>query len=379
MGVSVMNDQLDNRLQTLTYCNKVLWVGGLRLILAIAIGSSAIMPARAIYPPTIPSIASSALSGQELAARAEKKYKAGDKQGALEDLNQAIKLQPDLVEAYQDRGLVRLQLGDKRGALADFTQALKLKPDEVEVYNARGLIRHDLGDYQGASADFTQSLKLKSDSPGAYYHRGKARHQLGDKQGAIADYNQAINLKPDYDDAYNGRGLVRSDLGDKQGAIADYDQALKLHPNDAIVHYNRGVARAGVGGNDQGAMADLQKAAKLFQQQGDTSSYQDALKRIKELQSRSSGAAQGGNFNPAGNPDHSPQQDQYGSVFNSGVQALSGCYEGNDVFACSIVENSKTTLSNACSLYNDSYACSKYSSLRGYEMQHSRPAPSSTK
>ncbi|PLZ90022.1 hypothetical protein CEN44_11785 [Fischerella muscicola CCMEE 5323] len=72
-------------------------------------------------------------------------------------------------------------------------------------------------------------------------------------------------------------------MGDPKGAIADYNSAIKINPNFAQVYYNRGLARI-VTGDKQGGIADLQKTAQLFQQQGRTADYQKALKLIQELQ-----------------------------------------------------------------------------------------------
>ncbi|MBG1259638.1 tetratricopeptide repeat protein [Nostoc sp. BAE] len=59
-------------------------------------------------------------------------------------------------------------------------------------------------------------------------------------------------------------------------AIEDFNQAIKINPNLAEAYYNRGSVRFNLG-DKQGAIADLQKAADLFQQEGKTQDYQDAI------------------------------------------------------------------------------------------------------
>ncbi|TRU98479.1 MAG: tetratricopeptide repeat protein, partial [Microcystis wesenbergii Mw_QC_S_20081001_S30D] len=49
--------------------------------------------------------------------------------------------------------------GDKQGAIADYNQAIKLKPDYAYAYFIRGLAKYDLGDKQGAK-DFRQAAIL---------------------------------------------------------------------------------------------------------------------------------------------------------------------------------------------------------------------------
>ncbi|TFI53062.1 serine protease [Mastigocladus laminosus UU774] len=207
----------------------------------------------------------------------------GDKQGAIADYTSAIKINPNDDMAYNDRGVARAESGDKQGAIVDFNTAIKINPNDALAYNNRGLARSELGDKQGAITDYTSAIKINPNDALAYNNRGLARSELGDKQGAIADYNSAIKINPKYAYAYNNRGLARRKLGDKQGAIADFNTAIKINPNYDKAYGNRGIARAETG-DKQGGVADLQKAAELFQQQGNTELHQKTLELIRKYQ-----------------------------------------------------------------------------------------------
>ena len=63
----------------------------------------------------------------------------------------------------------------------------------------------------------------------------------------------------------------------------DYNQALRINPNYAHAYYNRGVARRD-SGDKPGAIQDFQKAADLYQQQGDKDSYEKAINFLRRLQ-----------------------------------------------------------------------------------------------
>ncbi|MDZ8186473.1 MAG: tetratricopeptide repeat protein [Nostoc sp. ChiSLP02] len=189
-------------------------------------------------------------------------YDLGDKQAAIEDYTQAIKINPDYANAFINRGLTHYDLGDKQAAIEDYNQAIKINPDHANAYINRGLTRSELGDKQAAIADYNQAITINPNDAVAYYNRGLARYDLGDKQAAITDYNQAIKINPDYANSFINRGLARSELGDNQGAIADYNQAIKIDPNYALAYFNRGVVRYDLG-DKQAAIEDYNQAIKI--------------------------------------------------------------------------------------------------------------------
>lgn len=137
-------------------------------------------------------------------------------------------------------------------------------------------------DYQGAIEDYTQAIELNSCFVEAYVKRAAARYKLGDARRALQDCNQALRINPDLAPAYYYQGRARYRLGYTQAAIEAYTQAIRLEADHAQAHYHRGLAN-----NDLKeialAIADLQKAAELFSEQGDRTGYwlaQDTLKTL---------------------------------------------------------------------------------------------------
>ncbi|MDJ0504026.1 MAG: tetratricopeptide repeat protein [Nostocales cyanobacterium LE14-WE12] len=190
------------------------------------------------------------------------KQNKGDNQGAIIAYNEAIRLNPNLAEAYNNRGIVRDELGDKPGAIDDYNLAIKFNPNLAQAYNNRGVVRKELGDKPGAIDDYNLAIKFNPNYAEPYNNRGVVRKELGDKPGAIDDYNLAIKFNPNYALAYNNRGIVRKDLGDKQGAIDDFNLAIKFNPNDAYAYYNRGIVRDELG-DKPGAIDDYNLAIKF--------------------------------------------------------------------------------------------------------------------
>ena len=67
----------------------------------------------------------------------------GDLDGALADENKAVEIDPNIAEAYYNRGFIKRAKGDLDGALADETKAIELNPSFAQAHYNRGLVRHD--------------------------------------------------------------------------------------------------------------------------------------------------------------------------------------------------------------------------------------------
>jgi serine/threonine-protein kinase len=208
-------------------------------------------------------------------------FNRGDYRGALADFNLALRLNPDLADAYLYRGIIRSEKADYLGAIQDYSQVLRINPNHAEAYSNRGLIRTLLGDRWGAMQDYNQALQFDSTYIQAYLNRSLMRVELQDYQGAIADCNEILNMNSysgkgsgvasetsdsftsDWQAlAYLNRGLAHFELEDYQTAMNDYNQALQINPNRADIYFNRGLSRIALG-EYQEAISDFNQALKL--------------------------------------------------------------------------------------------------------------------
>ncbi|MEG4806181.1 tetratricopeptide repeat protein [Microcoleus sp. F8-D3] len=116
------------------------------------------------------------------------------------------------------------------------------------------------------------------------FNSALAKSEAGDIQGAIADYTEAIRLNPNYAKAHNKLGIIRArNLKDYPAAKADFDRAIEINPNYGDAYYNRARVREFLE-DKPGAIADYHKAAELYQKDGNTNDYQDAIEHLEMLQ-----------------------------------------------------------------------------------------------
>ena len=257
------------------------------------------------------------LTASQLIKLGQQKLETGKVDGAIANFTHALRLEPNNADAYTARADARLD-DDAAGAFDDYTQALRIDSKNINAYSGRSFSKEQRFDYGGALQDLDQAIQLESDNSDFYLRRSKIRTVQEDYRGAIADATQAIRLVPESDASYatrcysRARGLndfkgaladcdkaiqlegksiigfssrcyVRANLGDKK-AIEDCDRALtlELDPESSDIYENRGLAHAALG-NKKAALADLQKAAEIFKQRGDTASQQRVEKEIAKL------------------------------------------------------------------------------------------------
>jgi tetratricopeptide (TPR) repeat protein/predicted aspartyl protease len=184
---------------------------------------------------------------------------------ALANLNSALHLKPDHLDALVLRARLELAEGHKPAAVADLDAADKLaaKQDDVRLnlalgYEAAGQLAASIFQYDLWIAAHDDDYRI----PNARNGRCWSRALLGqDLDKALSDCNAALRMthSPAFLDS---RGLVFLRRGELDRAIRDYDESLKLNPRTAWSFYGRGLAEQRKGMKAQ-ADADIAAAIAL--------------------------------------------------------------------------------------------------------------------
>ena len=159
----------------------------------------------------------------DIAIKTEKNY-----QQALDDMNEAIKLQPHYAGFFINRAFLRYRLDDYFGAMADYDYAIQLDPfNEVALFN-RGLLRAEVHDNNKAIEDFSKVLSLNCNDHRALYNRAMLYRDIHDYKNALADINQVIEAYPTFAGAYFLRYEINRESGNLSRAEKDYNKSMAL-------------------------------------------------------------------------------------------------------------------------------------------------------
>jgi tetratricopeptide (TPR) repeat protein len=188
---------------------------------------------------------------------------AGKPIQAISLFTQLIRIDPRDAFSYMNRATVRIAIGETEAGLDDFNTALSIQPDLVEAWYNRGnaALLH-LHHFEGAIVDFNEAIRLKSDFAPAYCSRGLAKLALGQYDGALADYDSGIQRDPKQAFCHFNRANLYLISGEYQKAIVDFTAALGNKSSDAIALSRRGQAYEGLGQSEQ-ALADYRAALEL--------------------------------------------------------------------------------------------------------------------
>ncbi len=159
--------------------------------------------------------------------RADKKKKAAKKKPVARKPNKDVDWNQKAQILWKDGKYTK---PDK--ALKHLDNFVNLNPKSPEAYNNRGVARLNLKKYEDAIEDFDKAINLNPEHAMAYQNRANAYYELNDYKNALADYGRALELKPNYARAYVNRGLVHYQMDRVDNACGDFRKACDLDDCD---------------------------------------------------------------------------------------------------------------------------------------------------
>lgn len=154
----------------------------------------------------------------------------GDYDGALEQLESALELDPLNVEAYHNRAVIHERQGHPDLAIADYNTALRYAPDYEPSRAA--LLR-----LTGNASANTPSSDAEQQA-GFLAEKASQAARRGDYETALTLLDHAESMAPQYSLVFQYRSNVAYLMGDRETAIEALERALELEPDNALFREN---------------------------------------------------------------------------------------------------------------------------------------------
>jgi type IV pilus assembly protein PilF len=149
----------------------------------------------------------------------------------------------------QKRAMIRLQLAvgyyeqrQMEVALDEVKQALQVDPNFADAYSVRGLIYMDIGQKQLAEESFLRAIKLSPRHPDFNNNYGWFLCQNGRERQSISYFEAALQ-NPAYQSpakALNNAGICSLKMKDNVAAERYLSEAFKFEPTNAATSVNLG-------------------------------------------------------------------------------------------------------------------------------------------
>ncbi len=117
---------------------------------------------------------------------------------ALEELRQALAINPNYAAAYSLLGVLYMDMGDKARADESFQRALRIAPNDSEINNNYGWFLCQNGGERKSVEYFTRAIRnpLYQTPAKPLHNAGICLRRVGDLEGAEAYFQRAFQVDP---------------------------------------------------------------------------------------------------------------------------------------------------------------------------------------
>ncbi len=143
----------------------------------------------------------------DLARRGTLYRKLGQLSLALKDIQDALEIESNYVDAYWQRHLIYLTQNKKTEALQDLTTILKLNRTHGGAYLSSGDLCAEKNEVALAISHYTNAIKYDPNNYDAYYKRARLYEIRGDVRMAMDDYLTTSKLNPKIHEAWFKHGM----------------------------------------------------------------------------------------------------------------------------------------------------------------------------
>lgn len=131
----------------------------------------------------------------ELFTDAQFKFMDEEFEDSIELFTKVIELDKGFAKAWQARAIAHLRVDDKEKALADIDEAIRLEPENHRFHYHKGAILFKYELLDEAVESLSRAIDLAPDYGPAYLLRSEVFDRLGEEEASAADFNKADVLR----------------------------------------------------------------------------------------------------------------------------------------------------------------------------------------
>ena len=183
------------------------------------------------------------VSPEHLVEQANERFQLQDYYGAIHLLEEVIATGRAFADAHHLLGLSYSLVGQPEKALEQLDHALALNPNYIEALIHRALVLNELGREEEADASLRRARQVTSERRGGFHGHvaaklanqhaslGQAYLEAGGLTEAIAQYEAALELGPDFHDLRYKLGRLLLEAGRALDAHEQFERIVREHPS----------------------------------------------------------------------------------------------------------------------------------------------------
>ena len=159
----------------------------------------------------------------------------GDYYGGIIDYLKASKISPK--ESYIFVGLGNVynyDLNNYKKGIEYYSTAIRLEPNTVNAFINRGIAYEKIGNFEKSILDYKKSIEINNSDPNLYGFLSNAQYNLGRNQEALTNINKAIDLKNDDPEFHYIKGLIYASLKNGKETCCAFQKSSDLGYADFI-------------------------------------------------------------------------------------------------------------------------------------------------
>ena len=164
----------------------------------------------------------------------------GRRHEALPHLHEALRLNPQFPNAWENLGHLHRELGQAPEALSAYKRAAELQPDDPGALHRLASMLVETCQYSEAIDLFQRALKIRPDFYPALHNLALAFQRSGKLEESVATFQRAITLHPQLAELHNRLGSAWLESRRFDEAAAAFSRAIQLRPDLADAHFNLG-------------------------------------------------------------------------------------------------------------------------------------------